>query len=199
MPDRIEAGSYLVAALLAGGEKGVTIRNSPNFALQSFFEVIRSSGAMFDEVDEHTLFVPPQPRHFTAVEVMTDYYPGFATDLQAQTMLFATQCEGISKIYEKIYENRMMHAAELRNMGAHIDVVNPQLALVQGKAKLSGAHVRCTDLRGGMAVVLAALLAEGYTTVHDVHHVDRGYERLEQKLSALGASIKRVDAEAEVA
>lgn len=199
MPDRIEAGSYLVAALLVGGDKGVTIRNSPNFALKSFFEMIRSTGAKFDEVDAQTLFVPPQPRNFTALELMTDYYPGIATDLQAQTMLFATQCEGISKIYEKIYENRMMHAAELRNMNARIEVINPQLALVHGKTKLSGAHVRCTDLRGGMAVVLAGLVAEGYTVVHDLHHLDRGYEKLEQKLGALGAKIERVAVDAEVA
>lgn len=196
MPDRIESGSYLIAALLAGGDKGVTIHNSPNFAMQAFFEVIRSSGAVFKEVDERTLFVPHQDRHFTAVDVLTDYYPGFATDLQAQTMMFATQCNGISKVYEKIYENRLMHAAELRNMNAKIEVVNPQLALVHGKTKLSGAHVRCTDLRGGMAVVLAGLVAKGYTTVHDIQHLDRGYEKLEQKLSALGAKIERVESEA---
>lgn len=196
MADRIEAGSYLVAALLAGGDKGVTVRRSPNFALKTFFEMLRATGAKFEEIDENTLFVPAQSRHFTAVELMTDYYPGVATDLQAQTMLFATQCDGISKIYEKIYENRMMHAAELRNMNASIEVINPQLALVHGKTKLSGAHVKCTDLRGGMAVVLAGLVADGYTVVHDLHHLDRGYEKLEQKLSALGAKIKREEIEA---
>lgn len=196
MADRIEAGSYLVAALLAGGEKGVTIHNSPNFALKSFFDMLRATGAKFNEVDATTLFVPGNQRHFTALELMTDYYPGIATDLQAQTMLFATQCEGISKIYEKIYENRMMHAGELRNMNAHIDVINPQLALVHGKSKLSGAHVKCTDLRGGMAVVLAGLIADGYTIVHEIHHLDRGYEKLEEKLAALGAKIERMDVEA---
>lgn len=195
MPDRIEAGSYLIAALLAAGGKGVTIHQSPNVALQVFFEVLRSTGARFDEVDDHTLFIPAQPREFNALELMTEPYPGFPTDLQAQTMLLATQCQGISKIYEKIYENRLMHAAELRLMGAEIDVVNPQLALVRGPKKLSGAHVRCTDLRGGMTMVLAGLIAEGYTTVYDLYHLDRGYEHLETKLTALGAQISRVATE----
>jgi UDP-N-acetylglucosamine 1-carboxyvinyltransferase len=98
-------------------------------------------------------------------------------------------------VYEKIYENRLMHAAELRLMGAEIDVVNPQLALVRGKTKLLGAHVRSTDLRAAMTMVIAGLIAEGYTTVHDLHHLDRGYEKLEHKLTALGAKISRVDAE----
>ena len=125
------------------------------------------------------------------IKVTTSPYPGFPTDLQAQLMVLMTQANGVSKISENIFENRFMHVPELRRMGAKIKIRN-KTAFVKGPSKLTGAEVMATDLRASVSLVLASLIAKGETTINRVYHLDRGYEKLEDKLAACGANIKRV-------
>jgi UDP-N-acetylglucosamine 1-carboxyvinyltransferase len=190
MPDRIETGTYAIATAIAGGEvELVGARAGSNGAL---IELLKSIGTDVAETNRgiavHRNGVRP-----TAVDVTTDVFPAFPTDLQAQFMALMATANGTSIIRETVFENRFMHVPELARMGADIKVQG-DMAVVTGVAKLKGAPVMATDLRASVSLVLAGLVAEGETMVHRVYHLDRGFERLEEKLSRVGAEVERLTA-----
>jgi UDP-N-acetylglucosamine 1-carboxyvinyltransferase len=188
MPDRIETGTYALAAAMAGGEVRLT-RTRSDF-IEALLDKMTEAGV---EVIRHNdgLTVKRNGARLKAVEIETDPYPGFATDLQAQFMALMTLAEGESVIKETIFENRFMHAPELGRLGADISVHGGE-ARVKGVDRLDGAQVMATDLRASVSLVIAGLAARGETMVHRVYHLDRGFERLEEKLSACGAQIRRI-------
>ena len=194
--DRIETGTYALAAAMAGGEVRLT-RTRCDF-IQAMLDKMVEAGV---EVIPHNdgLTVKRNGGRLRAVEIETDPYPGFATDLQAQFMALMTLADGESVIKETIFENRFMHAPELARLGADITVQGGE-ARVRGVEKLDGAQVMATDLRASVSLVIAGLAAQGETVVNRVYHLDRGFERLEEKLSACGAQIRRLksDGEAEL-
>jgi UDP-N-acetylglucosamine 1-carboxyvinyltransferase len=187
VPDRIEAGTFLMAAAITGGD--VFVRGARADHLQAVLAKLREAGLTLDE-DAAGLRARVANR-LRGVDVRTAAYPGFPTDLQAQVMAVATVAEGTSVITETIFENRFMHAQELLRLGADITIEGAN-AIVRGVAQLSGAPVMATDLRASVSLVLAGLAADNTTEVRRVYHLDRGYEHLEAKLSALGADIERV-------
>ena len=187
IPDRIEAGSLMVAAAITGGE--VTIENAPTEQLDAVIAKLRESGATVT-VDDRGLGVS-RAAALRPIELRTLPYPGFPTDLQAQMMALLTQADGTSVITETIFENRFMHVPELQRMGADIVMKGPT-AVVRGRSHLSGAPVMATDLRASMGLILAGLAADNETRVSRVYHLDRGYEALDQKLRGLGAEIERI-------
>lgn len=187
IPDRIEAGTYLLAALMVGD--GVRIEGCVPEHLSAVLEVLDAAGAKV-EVQPQALVVPRQQTPLRAFTVSTQEYPGFPTDLQAQAMALATQAGGRSEIVENIFENRFQHVLELKRLGADISVEGRK-AVVQGPSKLQGTTVMASDLRASAALVLAGLAAEGETVVDRIYHLDRGYETMEVKLSQLGARIER--------
>ncbi|MGB9804452.1 UDP-N-acetylglucosamine 1-carboxyvinyltransferase, partial [Desulfofundulus sp.] len=187
IPDRIEAGTHLVAGAITGGD--VTVTNVIPEHLEPVLAKLKEMGFWVETGDEHVRVVAQgRPR---AVDIKTLPHPGFPTDMQPQMMALACLAEGTSIITETVFENRFKHVSELRRMGADIKVEG-QTAIVKGVERLTGAPVMATDLRAGAALVLAALAAENGTVVEGVEHIDRGYERLEQKYTALGAKIMRV-------
>ncbi|HET7787842.1 MAG TPA: UDP-N-acetylglucosamine 1-carboxyvinyltransferase [Myxococcales bacterium] len=187
IPDRIEAGTLLMAALVTGGD--VLVRGARAQDLDAALAKMREAGAKIDEAPGGLRVVAPaRPQ---AVDFITAPFPGFPTDLQAQMMACLAVAKGASRVVETVFENRFMHVQELDRMGADI-AIDGHTAVVRGVAKLSGAEVMATDLRASASLVLAGLRAEGTTFVHRVYHLDRGYESLEKKLAALGASIRRV-------
>jgi UDP-N-acetylglucosamine 1-carboxyvinyltransferase len=189
IPDRIEAGTLLGAALITGGD--VLVRRARAEDLDAFLVKVREAGAtVTPERDGLRLRATSTP---DAVDFVTAPFPGFPTDLQAQLMACMTVARGASRVVETVFENRFMHVQELSRMGAEIHV-DGHTAVVKGVAKLSGAPVMATDLRASASLVLAGLRAEGLTTVHRVYHLDRGYEALENKLRSLGARVRRVQA-----
>ena len=187
--DRIEAGTFMVAAAITGGDVRIT-RCVPEH-VAALTDKMRQAGVTIDQVDETTLRVRCDGK-LTAIDMTTEEYPGFATDLQAQYMALMTQADGISVIMETIFENRYMHAQELLRMGAKIRTEGRQ-AIVAGKTQLTGAGVIASDLRASASLVLAALVARGETVIDRVYHIDRGYEKIEAKLSQAGARITRED------
>jgi UDP-N-acetylglucosamine 1-carboxyvinyltransferase len=187
MPDRIEAATYAMAAGVTGGR--IEIRNGRLDLLGGAQEKLLEAGLSL-EASEHG-FVAGASNGLKGVDVMTRPYPGFATDLQAQFMALMCRAEGAAMITETIFENRFMHVPELLRMGARI-TVHGGSALVRGVDRLKGAPVMATDLRASVSLVLAALAAEGQTEINRIYHLDRGYEHLEQKLSAVGARIERI-------
>ena len=187
IPDRIETGTFMVAAVLTGGH--VTITNCEPQHVGATMDKLRQAGARI-AVQGRTLTVAG-PEKITSVDIQTQPYPGFATDMQAQFMVLMSVAGGVSVISETIFENRFIHVSELRRMGADIRV-SGNTATVKGVAHLSGAPVMATDLRASACLVLAGLVAENTTEVHRVYHLDRGYEALEDKFVALGADIRRV-------
>jgi UDP-N-acetylglucosamine 1-carboxyvinyltransferase len=190
--DRIEAGTFLVAGALGGGP--VTVTGFDPGHLEIVIEKLRQAGCEIGvTADSATISLVDRPR---AVDVQTLPYPGFPTDMQAQFMALMATAEGGSIISENVFENRFMFADELVRMGADVRIEGHH-ALVRGVEGLSGAPVRSTDLRGGAALVLAGLAAEGRTVIGDIHHIDRGYERFVQKLAALGADIDRTELDGE--
>lgn len=189
MSDRIEAGTYLAAAALTRGQ--VNIANAPLECMSAVLEKCHEAGARFTITDNNLLVEPGGS--LTGVDVKTLPYPGFPTDMQAQFMALMSLARGASVITETIFENRFMHVSELRRMGADINVAG-NLAVVRGRRQLSGAPVMATDLRASASLVVAGLAAQGTTEVHRVYHLDRGYAHLVEKLSALGARIKRMPA-----
>jgi UDP-N-acetylglucosamine 1-carboxyvinyltransferase len=195
LPDRIETGTYALAAAMAGGEVRLTRTRSD--LIGALISKMREAGV---EVIEHAdgLTVKRDGQRLKAVEIETDPYPGFATDLQAQFMALMTLAEGESVIRETIFENRFMHAPELSRLGAEISVHGGE-ARVRGVETLEGAPVMATDLRASVSLVIAGLAARGETMVNRVYHLDRGFERLEEKLSACGAQIRRLKGDAESA
>ena len=189
IPDRIEAGTYLIAAAMAGGD--VFVENALPEHLKPVVAKLKEAGVTVEE-DIDGIRVISTGKGLKAVDIKTLPYPGFPTDMQAQFMAFTTIAEGTSTVTETVFENRFMHVAELRKMGAHIDIDNRQ-AIVEGMQSLHGAVVNATDLRAGAALVCAGLAAEGTTEVGRLHHIDRGYDDLVGKLKRLGADIVRVD------
>jgi len=189
IPDRIEAGTFMVAAAITGGD--VRITHCEPEHVSTLTDKMRHAGVQLDLVDASTVRVRSDGT-FSAVDMTTEEYPGFATDLQAQYMALMTQADGTSSIVETIFENRFMHAQELLRMGANIRVEGRQ-AIVIGKTQLTGAGVIASDLRASASLVLAALVARGETVIDRVYHIDRGYEKIEAKLSKAGAQIRRVD------
>lgn len=184
--DRIETGTYIAAVGTAGGE--VTLSHCNPRHLPSFLEKMRAVGLSIEEHDSSIVAARSGP--IKSVDVKTMPYPGFPTDLQAQIMALMTCSTGLSVIDETIFENRFMHVAELRRMGADIRVEGGR-AIVSGTGRLSGAPVMATDLRASASLVVAGVAAEGVTTISRVYHLDRGYERLDEKLQKVGASIRR--------
>ena len=190
IPDRIEAGTYMVAAAMTRGD--VFIENAISEHLKPVVAKLKEAGAMIEEDIAGIRVRADQPMQ--AIDLKTLPYPGFPTDMQAQFMALLSVAEGTSVVTETVFENRFMHVEELQRMGAQIRVEG-RTATVEGGASLSGAAVRATDLRAGAAMVLAGLVAEGETRIGYIHHIDRGYDDLVAKLVALGADIKRVDAD----
>jgi UDP-N-acetylglucosamine 1-carboxyvinyltransferase len=186
IPDRIEAGTFAVAAAITGGQ--VVVANCVPEHLRAVIGTLRQAGVQVDE-DERTLYVA-RDAPLRPVSLATAPYPGFPTDMQAQMMALMTLAQGTSTICETVFENRFMHVAELARMGAQIDV-RGHMAHVHGQPSLWGARVMATDLRASACLILAGLAAQGQTVVSHVYHLDRGYERIEEKLAALGAQIWR--------
>jgi UDP-N-acetylglucosamine 1-carboxyvinyltransferase len=188
LPDRIETGTYAFAVAAAGGE--VLLRGARGDLLQTALDVLSQAGADISLTNEG-IRVSRNGAGLAPVDVVTEPFPGFPTDLQAQLMALVTGANGNSQITETIFENRFMHVSELARLGADIRL-DGQTATVHGGTPLKGAQVMATDLRASVSLVIAGLTAEGETWVNRVYHLDRGFERLEQKLSACGADIERV-------
>jgi UDP-N-acetylglucosamine 1-carboxyvinyltransferase len=186
MPDRIEAGTYMVAAAITRGE--LTIADAPLEHLTAVVGKLKEAGVRFQPTPKGVIVSSrraPKP-----VSVITGPYPGFPTDMQAQIMALMCLSTGSATIQETIFENRFMHVAELRRLGGDVEITG-STAVVKGKRKLSGAPVMATDLRASACLVLAALAAHGETHISRVYHLDRGYERIDQKLTAAGAEVRR--------
>ncbi|AUQ75773.1 UDP-N-acetylglucosamine 1-carboxyvinyltransferase [Phaeobacter piscinae] len=186
--DRIELGTYMLAPAICGGE--VELLGGKRSLIEAFCDKLESAGVEITE-NENSLTVRRGDNRVKAVDVVTEPFPGFPTDLQAQMMALMCTAEGTSVLEEKIFENRFMHAPELIRMGAQIDVQGGH-ATVTGVEKLKGAPVMATDLRASVSLILAGLAAEGETTVSRVYHLDRGYEHVVRKLSSVGAKIERI-------
>jgi UDP-N-acetylglucosamine 1-carboxyvinyltransferase len=188
IPDRIETGTFAMAAAMTGGN--VLLKGARPEHLQAELDILARSGAQLT-VEPGGLRVHRNSNGIQPVDVETDPFPGFPTDLQAQFMALMTMANGTSHIRETIFENRYMHVAELARFGADIRVEG-QVATVTGKPALKGAQVMATDLRASVSLVIAGLAAQGETVVNRIYHLDRGFERLEEKLSRCGAEIERV-------
>jgi UDP-N-acetylglucosamine 1-carboxyvinyltransferase len=187
--DRIEAGTFLIAGAITGGD--LTITDCVPEHISALVAKLLQSGAEIAQPDGATLRITV-PKRLRSVDVTTEEYPGFATDLQAQYMALMTQAQGIAMVVETIFENRYMHAQELARMGANIRIEGRQ-AIVAGPAELTGASVIASDLRASASLVLAGLAARGETVIDRVYHIDRGYEKIEAKLAQVGAEIRRVE------
>jgi len=186
IPDRIEAGTFMTMAGITGGD--ITIRKCRPDHLDALINKLQDTGIAFKPVSGGIRVIGPErPR---SVNTKTMPYPGFPTDMQAQFMAMMSVSEGTSVISEKIFENRFMHVAELRRMGADI-TIEGSTATVRGIAKLKGAPLMATDLRASASLIVAALAAEGETTIKRIYHLDRGYEKIEEKLIKLGADVRR--------
>ncbi len=188
IPDRIEIGTYMLAAAITGGE--ITLDGARRDLITTFADTLETAGVIIEEEDG-LLRTRLDGRRLRAIDVATAPYPGFPTDLQAQLMAALTVADGTSILEERIFENRFMHASELGRMGADIRI-SGRSATVTGVSGLKGAPVMATDLRASVSLVLAGLAAAGKTTINRVYHLDRGYEQVEQKLSACGARIRRI-------
>jgi UDP-N-acetylglucosamine 1-carboxyvinyltransferase len=187
IPDRIEAGTFIIAGALTGGD--LIVANCDPAHLGALLSKLEECGVKFRTDGEFVRVMGSGS--LRAADVSTEEFPGFPTDMQAQYMALATQADGVSTITENIFENRFMHAQELVRMGANIKVEGSR-ALVRGRTPLSGAAVQCSDLRASASLVIAALVADGETILDRVYHIDRGYERIEEKLRGVGAQIRRI-------
>ncbi|HJQ31746.1 MAG TPA: UDP-N-acetylglucosamine 1-carboxyvinyltransferase [Pyrinomonadaceae bacterium] len=190
IPDRIETGTFLVAAAITGGE--LEVKDCCPEHLTAVIERLREAGVQIEEVNPTTLHARRSPKGLAACDVTTEPYPSFPTDMQAQYMALMTQAAGRARVTETIFENRFMHASEMQRMGAQIRVESNSTAVVEGPSELSGARVQASDLRASACLVLAGLAARGETWIERVYHIDRGYEKIEAKLRAVGADIERV-------
>ena len=190
IPDRIETGTFLVAAAITDGE--LEVKDCCPEHLTAVIERLREAGVQIEEVNPTTLHARRSPKGLKARDVTTEPYPSFPTDMQAQYMALLTQAEGSARVVETIFENRFMHASEMQRMGARVRVESNSTAVVEGPAELSGARVQASDLRASACLVLAGLVAEGETVVERVYHIDRGYEKIEGKLRGVGAEIERL-------
>lgn len=188
IPDRIEAGTYMIAAAMTGGD--IVVENVLPEHQKPLIAKLREAGAVVEEDIDKVRVIGKNP--LKAVSIKTLPYPGFPTDMQAQMMAMMVIAEGRSKVTETVFENRFMHVVQLNRMGAQISTEG-RSAVIDGPCKLTGCDVRATDLRAGAAMILAGLVAEGTTRIGDLHHIDRGYENIVAKLKNLGADIERVD------
>jgi UDP-N-acetylglucosamine 1-carboxyvinyltransferase len=189
IPDRIEAGTFVIAGAITGGD--VTVTGCEPDHLEALVFKLQQAGVNVTQPDAGTLRTRGGGT-IRSIDMTTREYPGFATDLQAQYMALMTQGDGIAVVVENIFENRFMHAQELARMGANIRIEGRQ-AMVAGPRQLSGAGVIASDLRASASLVLAALVARGETVIDRVYHIDRGYEKIETKLAQVGAKIRRVE------
>lgn len=189
IPDRIETGTFMVAAAITKGE--LEIRDCNPEHCNRIIARLREVGVEIEELNQRTLHVRCSRDGLKAGDLSTEAYPGFPTDMQAQYMALMTQAEGRSVIKETIFENRFMHASELQRMGARLQISH-DTAIVDGPGKLIGARVQASDLRASASLVLAGLVAEGETIIDRVYHIDRGYEKIETKLKEVGADIERL-------
>jgi UDP-N-acetylglucosamine 1-carboxyvinyltransferase len=187
IPDRIEAGTFIIAGAMTGGD--LNIAGCDPSHLEALLGKLHEVGVKTRSTADSVRVMGDNP--FTAVDLSTEEHPGFPTDCQAQFMALATQAEGMSIITENIFENRFMHAQELVRMGANIKIEGRR-AVVRGKTPLSAAAVLASDLRASASLVLAALVADGETIIDRVYHIDRGYEHIEEKLKGVGAQIRRI-------
>ena len=187
IPDRIEAATFIIAGALTGGDLNVTDCNTEH--LDALLQKLNEVGVKTVHTTQSVRVMGDVP--FTAADIVTEEYPGFPTDMQAQYMALTTQAEGTSIITENIFENRFMHAQELVRMGANIKIEGRR-AVVQGKSPLSAAAVLASDLRASASLVLAALVADGESIIDRVYHIDRGYENIEEKLRSVGAQMRRI-------
>jgi UDP-N-acetylglucosamine 1-carboxyvinyltransferase len=192
IPDRIEAGTFVVAGAVTGGK--ITLTGAPCEHLGTFVETMGRAGVILScgkdtiEVDGSALL----DGGFHAVDIETAAYPGLATDIQPPASVLLTQAQGTSNVHETIFEDRLEWMGELRRMGADIDILDSHRAVIRGRSQLHGAEVEIGDLRAGASLILAALAADGTTTIHGAHHVHRGYENIEGKFLDLGARIERL-------
>ncbi|MBK8302888.1 MAG: UDP-N-acetylglucosamine 1-carboxyvinyltransferase [Pyrinomonadaceae bacterium] len=189
IPDRIETGTFIVAAAITGGE--IEIKRCVPEHITAVIAKLREVGVEIEELNQSTLLVRASAGGLRGKDMTTEPHPDFPTDMQAQYMALMTQAEGESKITETIFENRFMHASELIRMGADIHI-SGNTAVVKGKSKLMGAPIIASDLRASASLVLAAVAAEGETTIDRVYHIDRGYETIVRKFRSLGADIERI-------
>jgi UDP-N-acetylglucosamine 1-carboxyvinyltransferase len=187
IPDRIEAGTFIIAGAMTGGD--LNIAGCDPAHLDALLSKLKEVGVKTRSTADSVRVMGDNP--FTASDMSTEEYPGFPTDMQAQFMALATQAEGTSIITENIFENRFMHAQELVRMGANVKIEGRR-AVVHGKSTLSAAAVLASDLRASASLVLAALVADGETIIDRVYHIDRGYENIEEKLRAVGAQVRRI-------
>ena len=185
--DRIELGTYMIAASLIG--KKIIFDNIESKIIKNDIDILKKMGVKI--ITKRTSIKILKSKNIKKINIETRPYPGFATDLQAQLMVLMTQAKGISKIKENIFENRFMHVPELKRMGANIKIIN-KTAIIKGPTKLTGAEVMATDLRASVSLVLAALIADNRTIINRIYHLDRGYEFLEKKLKNCNARIKRI-------
>lgn len=190
--DYLEAGVLILAALVTRGR--LRIHGVDREHLLSFLDSLRRFGAIwkYDEGDQ-TLFVDGELSSLKAMSIRTNVFPGFPTDLQAPMGVAMTQAKGVSRMFERLFEGRLAYLYELEKMGAHIEILNAHQALIIGPTPLKGRVVASNDIRAGAAMVLAALCAEGETTINDVRYIERGYDKLDQKLRGLGAKIERIE------
>ncbi len=190
--DYLEAGAFILAALATHGK--VRLHNMERDQLLSFLYTLEKAGAVFKfEEKEKVLLVDGELSTLEAMSVRTNIYPGFPTDLQAPIGVIMTQARGVSRLFERLFEGRLAYLYELEKMGAHVEVLNAHQALLIGPTPLKGRIVASNDIRAGAAMVLAALCADGETTITDVRYIERGYDRLDEKLRALGARIEKVE------
>lgn len=188
MADRIEAGTFLAAVAGCGGK--ITVRNCPVSSMTAVLEKLQASGLDIKIVDDNTV-IAEKSGPITAVDIQTAPYPGFPTDMQAQFMAVMLKSEGVSVVTESIFENRFMHVPEMNRMGADI-TLKGSMAIIRGVTNFSGAPVMASDLRASAGLVIGALMADNGSEIRRIYHLDRGYERFEKKLSALGAKVERV-------
>jgi UDP-N-acetylglucosamine 1-carboxyvinyltransferase len=189
IPDRIETGTFLVAAAITNGE--LELKDCAPEHSTVVIAKLREVGVEIEEVNQSTLYARRSAKGLRASDITTEPHPDFPTDMQAQYMTLMTQSVGRSRITETIFENRFMHASEMQRMGANI-AIDGRTAVVEGPAQLAGARVQASDLRASASLVLAGLVAEGETIIERVYHIDRGYEKLEDKLRHVGARIERL-------
>jgi UDP-N-acetylglucosamine 1-carboxyvinyltransferase len=189
IPDRIETGTFIVAAAITKGE--LEIKDCHPEHLAVVIAKLREAGVDIEEVNQSTLHVRCSAGGLKGCDVTTAPHPGFPTDMQAQVMALMTQATGRSVISETIFENRFMHASEIQRMGARV-MIEGSTATIEGPSALTGARVQASDLRASASLVLAGLAAEGETIIDRVYHIDRGYEKIEAKLRGVGADIQRL-------
>ncbi|GEO24734.1 UDP-N-acetylglucosamine 1-carboxyvinyltransferase [Alicyclobacillus acidoterrestris] len=195
IPDRIEAGTFLVAGALMGN--GLYVENAVSQHIMSLIAKLEEAGAQIEDRVDGIKVWPCESGRMRPLDVKTHYYPSYPTDMQAQMLAALTVASGTSTVTETVFENRFMHVAELQRMGANIHIEG-RTAVVEGVDRLSGARVTSTDLRAGAALVIAGLMADGLTEVHGLHHIDRGYDNLVGKFQAIGAKIERHDDEEQI-